>query len=90
MKSKSWRVIPHYGTEPPPLKRMDVTVAMDADMRERYLAEMHEAWALLLKVTFTVGVPKEEKLKRIDELRDRLAIVVARYDAYIPNKKPRH
>ena len=89
MKSKSWRVIPHYGTEPPPLKRMDVTVAMDADMHERYLAEMHEAWALLPKATFSVEV-KEEKLKRIDELRDRLAIVVARYDAYIPNKKPRH
>jgi hypothetical protein len=89
VKSESWRVIPYYGTGPPPLKRMDVTVAMDADMRERYLAEMHEAWALLLKATFSVEV-KEEKLKRIDELRDRLAIVKARYDAYIPNKKPRH
>ena len=69
---------------------MNITVAMDPDMRERYLAEMHEVFALLTKAIFTVGVPKEEKLKRIDEFDDRLAIVIARYGAYIPNKKPRH
>ncbi len=89
MKSKSWRVIPHYRTEPPRLKRMDVTVAMDPEMRERYRAEMHEVWATLLNIASTVAV-KEEKLKRIDELDDRIAILIARYGAYIPNKKPRH
>ena len=70
-------------------KSMNVTVAMDPDMRERYLAEMHEVWGLLTKAIFTVRAP-EEKLKLIDEFDDRLAIVIARYGAYIPNKKLRH
>lgn len=68
---------------------MDTTVAMDADMRERYLAEMREVFALWTGAIFRGGT-REEKLKRIDELRDRLALVIFRYGAYIPNKKPRH
>lgn len=52
-----------------------------------FAAEMQEVFALLAKAICTPGKP--EKLKRYEGLQDRLAIVIARYGAYVPRPATR-